>query len=180
MERHEVKKQITYKKRIITTSVIALIIAALFLYLYFPRSLYIEEYYEKASYVMITHRKVYPVFEGNVTLPSSETYEIRFTNGTPEYKEIIDILKGFSFHKTISSLFYNSFSGLSSGGEDISIDFFLSDGEKMSLFIIDTNGRNLSMNNRYYEIGFFGSDEITRLFSEIMEVTNRTHYNLNE
>lgn len=151
---------------------IMLLFASLWVLLYSPRSLDSLFAIEESNYVILSHREVYAIEQNHLsglgTMPGVAEIRVSFESGTPEFKNIVDVLSNFSFHRPITSFFRSELNPrVGNSTDDLLVWFIFYEYEVERLFFRSINGLNLMTNNQIYSIR---NNEITLLIEQLLKI----------
>ncbi|HIS44900.1 MAG TPA: hypothetical protein IAB47_05980 [Candidatus Scatomorpha merdigallinarum] len=137
------------KKWIISGAVLLLTLSLFAAYMFWPMKL--DTSGAGSAYVYVSNDFGWELKSDGDLVPQVYSYDFTLEQGSPEFAELISLLDGLSFHRTL---------GDRAGGGSTDVHIRLHDSGGAEVCVIDTVSGRLMVNGQQRAMGFFSADRV--------------------
>ena len=137
------------KKRIISGAALLLTLSLFAAYMFWPMKL--DTSGAAQAYVYVSNDFGWELKSDGDLVPQVYSYDFTLEQGSPEFAELISLLDGLSFHRTL---------GDRAGGGSTDVHIRLHDSGGAEICVIDTVSGRLMVNGQQRAMGFFSADGV--------------------
>lgn len=137
------------KKRIISGAALLLTLSLFAAYMFWPMKL--DTSGAASAYVYVSNDFGWELKSDGGLISHRYSYDFTLEQGSPEFAELLSLLDGLSFHRTL---------GDRAGGGSTDVHIRLHDSGGAEICVIDTVSGRLMVNGQQRAMGFFSADGV--------------------